>query len=91
MHGFIIQEILQANCVSPIEGQYVTVQKYANKAGEDNINEIMELDVEVYCGPFINTNGNRTVCVIDEPDDPCQRKTWAEGKSEAHSEALQGS
>ncbi len=78
---FMFQAILEADCASPIEGQYVTVQKYAHLPDADNINEIIEIDVEVYCGPFVNLNGNIETCIIDEPDDACTRKSWIAGKS----------
>ncbi len=78
----LLQIILEVDCASPIEGQYVTVQKYSYMENEANINEILEIDVEVFCGPFIDSSGNTDTCVIDEPDDACTRKSWALGKSQ---------
>lgn len=81
-HYFPFQQaVLHANCASPILGQYVTVQKYSYLAGPNNINEIAELDVEVYCGLFESIGGETSVCVIDEPDNVCERSSLIHGKS----------
>ncbi len=77
----MFQAILDADCASPIKGQFVTVQKYAYLPDADNINEIIEIDVEVYCGPFLSSSGNIDTCLIDKPDDACTRKLWIAGKS----------
>ncbi len=58
------------------------MQKYAYMENEDNINEIIEIDVDVYCGPFVTSNARIDTCVIDEPDDACTRKSWIYGKSQ---------
>ncbi len=74
--------MLQADCASPLEGQYITVQKYDYKITNDNnVHEIIELHVEVFCGPFISSSGETSLCVIEEPDEPCARGALAIGKS----------
>ncbi len=60
----------------------MTVQKYDYLPEANNINEIIEIDVEVFCGPFISSSGNIENCNIDEPDDACTRNSLVIGKSE---------
>ncbi len=57
------------------------MQKYDFLEGEHNINELVELDVEVYCGPFLTTPDKTSVCIIEETQDPCERQALANEKS----------
>ncbi len=42
-----------------MKGKFITIQKYAHFTSE-TIMEILEVDVEVHCGPFVSPNGEDT-------------------------------
>ncbi len=65
----IFQAVLQFDCATPLRGQFMTIQKYDHF--NDRIFEMLEVDIEVYCGPFLNDQGN--TCVINEGN-ACTRK-----------------
>ncbi len=63
---------LSFDCRDPLQGRYMTLQKYDNEPnGDHQYLDVFEVDVEIYCSPILDASAN---CPLDQNVNMCHNE-----------------